>query len=95
MLFAYKIEIIVVLSNKCFEEIQNGTCEMRFLTHIRKGLREIRRPILSLSFDAYLFLFGNFLFFLLRKGEIQNPVLEACLDVLLGDVFADIEASLH
>ena len=66
-----------------------------FLTHIRKGLREIRRPILSSSFDEYLFLFGKFLFFLLGKGEVQYTVFEACLDVLLGDVLADIEASLH
>ena len=38
--------------------------------NIRKGLREIRRPILSSSFDEYLFLFGKFLFVLLRKGEM-------------------------
>ena len=60
-----------------------------------KGLREIRRPILSSSFDEYLFLFGKFLFVLLRKGEVQYTVPEACLDVLLGDVLAYIEASLH
>ena len=31
---------------------------------------EIRRPIFTSSFDEYLFLFGKFLFVLLRKGEI-------------------------
>ena len=36
----------------------------------KKGLREIRRPIFTSSFDEYLFLFGKFLFVLLRKGEI-------------------------
>ena len=61
----------------------------------KKGLRESRRPILTSSFDEYLFLFGKFLFVLLRKGEIQNSMLEACLDIFLGDVLADIEASLH
>ena len=68
---------------------------MAILVYGKKGLREIRRPILSSSFDEYLFLFGEFLFFLLRKGEVQYTVFEACLDVLLGDVLADIEASLH
>ncbi len=63
--------------------------------HNKKGLREIRRPILTSSFDEYLFLFGEFLFFLLRKGEVQYTVFETCFDVLLGDVLADIEASLH
>jgi len=61
----------------------------------KKGLREIRRPILTSSFDEYLFLFGKLLFVLLRKGEIQNSMLEACLDIFFGDVLADIEASLH
>ena len=64
-------------------------------TSIKRGLREIRRPILMSSFDEYLFLFGKFLFVLLRNGEIQNTVLKACLDIFLGDVLADIEASLH
>ena len=62
---------------------------------IEKACGKIRRPILTSSFDEYLFLFGEFLFFLLRKGEVQYTVFEACLDVLLGDVLADIEASLH
>ena len=61
----------------------------------KKGLRESRRPILTSSFDEYLFLFGKPLFVLLRKGEIQNTMLEACLDIFLGDVLTDIEASLH
>ena len=65
------------------------------LKEYKKGLREIRRPFLTSSFDEYLFLFGKFLFVLLRKGEIQNTVLEVCLDIFLGDVLADIEASLH
>ena len=30
-----------------------------------------------------------------RKGEVQNTVLEGCLDIVLGDVLTDIEASLH
>ena len=63
--------------------------------NIRRACGEIRRPFLMSSFDEYLFLFGKFLFVLLRKGEIQNTVLEACLDIFLGDVLADIEASPH
>jgi len=77
-----------------FFDLVPTMCHLDY-TMIRKGLREIRRPVLTSSFDEYLFLFGKLLFVLLRKGEVQYTVFEACLDVLLGDVLADIEASLH
>ena len=66
--------------------LSDNSCERTAVSH---------RLLLDSSFDEYLFLFGKFLFFLLRKGEIQYTVFEACLDVFLGDVLADIEASLH
>ena len=61
----------------------------------KKGLRKIRRPVLMSTFNEYLFLFRQFLFLFFRNGEIQNAVLEACLDVFFCDLFTDIEASLH
>ena len=61
----------------------------------KKGLRKIRRPVLMSTFNEYLFLFRKFLFLFFRNGEIQNAVLEACLDVFFCDLFTDIEASLH
>jgi len=51
--------------------------------------------IIMLSFDEDLFLLRNRFFILLGKDEIQDTVLEGCLDVFFSDVLADIEASLH
>ena len=77
---------------------RGGLTTLDIYVHVsekRKACGKSAGPILISSFDEYLFLFGKFLFVLLRKGEIQNSMLESCLDIFFGDVLADIEASLH
>ena len=66
----FRTEISGRLSQDECEKIWRGAHKRLYKLIEKKGLRESRRPIFTSSFDEYLFLFGKFLFVLLRKGEI-------------------------
>ena len=46
-------------------------------------------------FDCDVVVLGNLLNVLFRNADLQDAVLEFSLDILLGQVVADIEAAAH